>query len=515
MKGWYMYSRIQQFKVDGLTRLQTSKKLDIDYKTVRKYWDMSPDEYAAYKKQTKTRRKKLDKYKDDILALLFKHNDYKVSQILDRLHEKYPKKQKEIKYSTLRRYIKLLRKEHNIPNKTPRRQYQAVADPPMGYQAQVDLGFKKLQTIDGKSIKLCVMTMVLSNSRYKYAQWFDHPPTTTDIIDFHNKAFRYYGGMPEEIVYDQDKLIIKDENFGDIIYTREFETYRQQKKFNTYVCRSRDPETKGRIEKVVDFVKDNFAHHRIFNDIEEFNELCLAWLDRTGNYKIHGTTKKAPVKMFKKEQKHLKPVPDIRIPKILNNIISRKVNKDNTIRYNANRYTVPVGTYKPGKEVGINIIDDKEIHIIDFDTGEKIAEHDLCFQRGQLIQNTNHLRDHSKKIKKLYQDVIENIGENESIVNFLNKIKKDKPRYIRDQYLLIIETTKDLSQQKINKAINYCVNNKLWSATNLDSVVKNLDKLPAQSSSIKGVTEIDDIYTVKTATRDISEYENFTNEVAK
>ena len=46
MKGWYMYSRIQQFKDDGLTRLQASKKLNIDYKTVRKYWNMSPDEYA-------------------------------------------------------------------------------------------------------------------------------------------------------------------------------------------------------------------------------------------------------------------------------------------------------------------------------------------------------------------------------------------------------------------------------------------------------------------------------------
>jgi len=508
-----MYSKIQQFKDDGLNKLQTSKKLNIDYKTVRKYWSMSPDEYANYKKQTKTRRKKLDKYKNDILALLFRHNDYKVSQILDRLHEKYPAQQKEIKYSTLRRYVKYLRKEHNIPKETPRRQYQAVADPPMGYQAQVDLGFKKLQTLDDESVQLCVMTIVLSNSRYKYAEWFDHPPNTKDLINFHNKAFRYFGGMPEEIVYDQDRLIIKDENFGDIIYTQEFETYRQQKKFNTFVCRSRDPESKGKIEKVVDFIKDNFAHHRIFHNIEEFNELCLAWLDRTGNYKIHGTTKKAPVKVFKKEQKHLNPVPDTRIPKIPKSIISRKVNKDNTIRYNANRYTVPLGTYEPGKEVGIDIINEKEIHIINYDTGEKIAEHKLSHLRGQLIQNTNHLRDHSQKIKKLYQNVIDNIGENENVKKFLNEIKKDKPRYIRDQYLLIIETTKNLPQPKIFKAIDYCVKNKLWSATDFRSVVNNLDKLSVRNSHVNKVNEIDDIYKVKTENRDLAEYENIINEV--
>ena len=84
--------------------------------------------------------------------------------------------------------------------------------------------------------------------------------------------------------------------------------------------------------------------------------------------------------MFKKEQKHLKPVPDMRLPKTSKNIISRKVNKDNTIRYKANRYTVPLGTYEPGKEVGVNVIEEKEIHLIDYDTGEIIAEHELCFQ---------------------------------------------------------------------------------------------------------------------------------------
>jgi hypothetical protein len=173
-----------------------------------------------------------------------------------------------------------------------------------------------------------------------------------------------------------------------------------------------------------------------------------------------------------------------------------------------------LGTYEPGKEVGVNVIEEKEIYLIDYDTGEIIAEHELCLQRGKLIQNTNHLRDHSKKIKELYQNVIDNIGENETVKRFLNEIKKDKPRYIRDQYLLIIDTAKNISQEEIFKAINYCVDNELWSATDLVSVVDNLNKLP-DSKNDKEITEIDDIYTVKTATRDLAEYENVLNEVTK
>ena len=33
-----MYSKIKQLKEDGLNMSQASKKLNINYKTVRKYW---------------------------------------------------------------------------------------------------------------------------------------------------------------------------------------------------------------------------------------------------------------------------------------------------------------------------------------------------------------------------------------------------------------------------------------------------------------------------------------------
>lgn len=510
-----MYSKIHQLKEDGLNMLQTSKKLNINYKTVRKYWNMSHDEYATYHKKTKTRRKKLDKYKKEILALLYKHNDYKVSQILDRLWEEYPNQKDDIKYSTLRRYINNLREKYNIPKESNQRQYQAVMDPPMGYQAQVDLGYDTLKTIDGKEVKLCAMAMVLSNSRYKYIEWFDYSPETRDLINFHENAFQYFNGMPEEIVYDQDRLIIVNENFGDIIYTAEFEAYRQQKKFNTFVCRSRDPETKGRVEAVVKYVKNNFAKYRIFTNIDEFNQLCLAWLDRTGNKKVHGTTKKVPAEVFKEEQKHLRQVPDKRIPKIPTAIISRKVTKDNTIRYNANRYTVPLGTYEPGKEVAIKTVDEKTIKIIDIETGEIIAEHDICHDKGKLIQNSNHLRDHSKKIKEMYENAVDILGDNEAVKTFLKKIKKDKPRYIRDQYSLILKSRDNFSQSDIQRTINYCIKNKLWSATSFVSVINNLDKLndiysKSKIESNENNEEIDNIYNIKTETRELSEYENLT-----
>ena len=124
------------------------------------------------------------------------------------------------------------------------------------------------------------------------------PFNTSDIIRIHENAFEYYGGFPEEAVYDQDHLILVSENHGELIYTKEFAAYLQTRKFAVHMCRKADPESKGRVEKVVDFVKENFASNRIFNSIDRWNEGCLKWLMRRGNGKTHGTTRKIPAEVL-------------------------------------------------------------------------------------------------------------------------------------------------------------------------------------------------------------------------
>ena len=67
MVDWMIYGKIQEKRRTGLNKSQTQRCLGIDYKTVLKYWDMTPDEYAATKEAAETRTKKADKYKDFII----------------------------------------------------------------------------------------------------------------------------------------------------------------------------------------------------------------------------------------------------------------------------------------------------------------------------------------------------------------------------------------------------------------------------------------------------------------
>lgn len=59
LKGWNMFAEIKKYKDEGLNKSQVARKLAVDYKTVMKYWDMTPDEFARLKKKSESRKRKL------------------------------------------------------------------------------------------------------------------------------------------------------------------------------------------------------------------------------------------------------------------------------------------------------------------------------------------------------------------------------------------------------------------------------------------------------------------------
>lgn len=272
-----------------------------------------------------------------------------------------------------------MRRTSNIPKPDKYRQYQAVEELPPGQQAQVDLGQREVVTTTGKRIKLYIFCLVLSHSRYKYVEWLDKPFTAQTFTLFLYRAFEFIGGVPKEIVFDQDRVLAVSENYGDIIHTEEFERFRRNMKFSVYLCRGNDPESKGKIESVVKYAKQNYAAQRVFDNLVLWNEGCIDWLNRTGNTNIHATTKKVPAEVFKSEQEYLQPIPTI-INKPEDSL-TRNVRKDNTILYLSNRYRVPRGTYYPGREVELKV-KNGYLEVLDIETKELIIIRKISTKKG-------------------------------------------------------------------------------------------------------------------------------------
>jgi len=453
-----MYSEIHQLKAVGLKKAQVAKRLEIDVKTVTKYWEASPEQFHQMMQDGRSRTKKLKCYRDIIVKWLRENPDMSAAQILDWLKEHYD--DFSVRERTLRRYVDELRNKHNIPKPAPVRQYQAVGELPPGRQIQLDFGQKRVRKAGGGYITLYVMGIVLAHSRYKYGKWTDKPLTTATFIQMLLFCFEHLGGLCEELVIDQDKLAVVSENNGSIIYTYEFEKFKQQMGFSVYLCRKADPESKGKIEAVVKYIKINFAANRLFTDIRAWNESFYGWLKRTGNYNVHGTTKKVPAEVFLSEQKYLKPVPSMKVPK---EIVTRTVRKDNTILHRGNRYTVPYGTYHPGCELRLEEAG-QTIRLFDQQKGELVAEHVASFEKGKLIQNSNHLRDHRIKVEQLFEKTLNILGDRPEVRAMLEGIRREKPRYVREQCLILQKLADLFPEDIVQEALHYCLERKLYCA---------------------------------------------------
>ena len=106
--------------------------------------------------------------------------------------------------------------------------------------------------------------------------------------------------------------------------------------------------------------------------------------------------------MFALERQHLRPISspieNYHFDSIHENSITRIVRKDNTIWYDLNRYSVPLGTYNKVEKVYIETTDDNHLLIRETKNGVIIAKHKIDLGKGELIQDSNHKRDRTKGI---------------------------------------------------------------------------------------------------------------------
>ena len=515
MKDWMTYQKIQDMKRDRLNKSQVAKKLAVDYKTVTKYWDMTPEGFLKATNRAARRRRKADDYEEYVLGLLKKYPDMSASQIYDWIMEKEEAQSLPFKPRAFRNYVASLRKEHNIPKPKTARQYEAVEDPPMGKQAQVDMGEISLETTSGRHKKVYVFAMVMSHSRYKYALWQDRPWTTPDFVDAHIKAFRFYGGRPEEVVYDQDCVLSVSENHGELILTEGFQNYVDTVGFKVHVCHGADPESKGRIENVIKYLKHGFAEHRILDTVEKLNAECLSWLERTGNSQEHGTTKKIPAEVFAVEKEYLIPVSEYSFEKPSGKRVSYQVRKDNTVLYKSNRYRVPVGTYRKGRRVYV-VVEGDDITITDAESGVLYARHPICHGKGELVgESTRKNRDKSKTLLELEDAVLALFGGSEEARKFLGRIHVEKRRYYRDQLGVIKSLFAEWRPEILQEALSYCVERELYAAGELSSAAAYVASLKDEARAGQApVPQIPEKYRGwGPQVRDLGEYERALGEV--
>jgi len=422
---------------------------------------MTEKQYLRYIEEVKDRTKIFEPFKPKILDV-YRENDFQrlekaaVYDYLEEICGNLPATER-----SFRNYITYLTDTGQlIFNGNPRR-YHPVEELPYGKQMQIDFG--EYQTKDG--LKLYIFGAVLSASRYKYCGFQTAHFTTLDLINHLLDCFEYMGGMPEELVIDQDAVMVLKENCGDIIYTKDFKHFMDEMDLKIYVCRKSDPETKGKIENFIKFIKRNFLRLRDFDGLDDVITRALRWLSRRANGKISLATRRIPKEMFAEEKKYLRPLRN----SIYRSNMSvgrekRKVDSLGTISVNSCKYPVPED-YR-NREVEIYRTNEM-LYIYDIRTGEKLQEYGICRIPGTKV--VDHARSHQKQLQ--YSELKEKLQRKFSLELweiFVEKNYQAYPRYFRDQYS---DATRKFQGQinieYLKAALKICLDNRTYTMANL------------------------------------------------
>jgi hypothetical protein len=406
-----------------------------------------------------------------VKAKLDRYPETPAAQMHDWLKEHY-EDFPEVSSKTVYNFIMWVRQQYNIPKESKARDYMVVDELPYGQQGQVDFGQYNMRDGMGKRVKVYFFTVVLSRSRFKYVMFSTTPFTTSLSITAHQKCFEYIGGIPLEMVYDQDSVFMHDENKGDLILTEQFRAYCKAMPFKVHFCRKADPESKGKVENVVKYIKQNFLYNRPFVDLDTLNQEAMSWLKRTANGMPHGFTTKKPCDELAIEKEHLLP----NVPysfETAPNLYT--VHKDNAILFKGNRYTLPLGTYK-GKETKVDVLPQQDELTIKDLHGNLLCTHKRSYQRGKVISNTDHKRDKSEKLDALVIDVATMFPDYDNALRYLKRIRTEKNRYARDQITLIKKEVEKAVPEIVSKSLNYCLENNINSANDFAAVVQKYQR---------------------------------------
>ena len=411
----------------GSSIREIARTLKISRNTVRKYLAMDEGQIQA-KLSDRSRKKPLDEHRAYIVHLLEKFPKLSAVKIRRKLQEKVGPLR--VSGRTLRRYISTLRDE--VTEAQPR-YYEPVLDEVPGVQCQIDPGELRDVLIGGVATTLYFVVFVLSFSRLMYVGLSRRPIDTERFIQLHDEAFRYFGGRPEECVYDQTKLVVLNERYRELELNQRFAQYATAAGFDIRACEGYDPESKGKVEAGVKYVKNDALYGEQFADWPEVESHLHQWLEAVANARIHGTTGEVPRARYERLERekmraYLTPVclaPEEAVPGE-----SRKVDKTGLISFRSNKYSVPMA-WQSGR-VHALATSGGQLEIYALPNGERIATHALSQGKGAIIKNADHYRDKAQLVADLEADIQAVLGETVSGA-LCRQLRNTNPQQYKDK----------------------------------------------------------------------------------
>lgn len=245
-----------------------------------------------------------------------------------------------------------------------------------GEAYQMDWGFTKVLDYDGSEYNVACFAMVCHHCGQCYIEFFPNAKQESLFIGMlHGFA---YMGIPKYVLTDNMKSVVLHRDFdGNPVWQKDYEAFMKTVGFQTRLCKPRHPFTKGKVERLVRFVKENFLVGRVFWNITDLNRSALNWCNQQ-NSTFHKATAGVP-----QEVHYSSCSVQIRALDMDSNLLfylcpERRISFDGFINYEGRRFGVPF-SYR-GTTARIMRKDDM-IYIYSADLKQQLTTHDVTWSK--------------------------------------------------------------------------------------------------------------------------------------
>jgi transposase len=306
----------------GVKQHEISSRLGVCERTVRNYLKASD-----IPRERKKRTSKLDPYKDMVNSIIDEEPHYNC----ELLYERLVKAGYRGRISILRDYVKA-RRRRILTDAVIR--FETIP----GLQAQVDWKEFGRQQVGDRTIKLYAFIMTLGYSRTPFIR-FTESMRSDVLLRCHREAFRHFGGVPAEILYDNMKTAFVADGTGSYQVNRDMLAFAAHYGFEPKRCRVRRPQTKGKVERAIGFVQTNFWP-RVAGDglpLDELNAAALEWIESIMDRRIGGMSESRRERLVA-DRNALKSLPGADLD--IRRSIVCTVNRESCIVFETNKYSI-------------------------------------------------------------------------------------------------------------------------------------------------------------------------------
>jgi transposase len=263
-----------------------------------------------------------------------------------------------------------------------------------GEESQIDWADFGAVEVRGGTRRLYGFLMTLSWSRAHYLRFF----WLSQMLEFQRgfiEGMDFFDGMTQRGLMDNLKSGVT-ERVGTIIrFNERFLDFAKHYRFLPRAARPRRGNEKGRVERGVRFVRENFFAGRKWRDLDDLNEQALEWCLNESLDRLWRRGDKRLVRdALEEERKYLLPLPASHYPSA--DTVFVEVGKTPYVRFDTNDYSVP--HLYVGRRLQV-IADEKILRVVD-EAQKLIAEHPRSYDKHQTYENQDHLRE-LKEQKKM------------------------------------------------------------------------------------------------------------------